>query len=190
MGAGHAASALTEFLDQPIFMEVPSVRLVSIDSIPDLLKNQFPSDSQIAISSANNTIKILYTVLAIFDKEMVTEILDRESPPGDDIEAIMVFSKMFMDMIQEIGSIILLRFIHTCNMFLNIPDAFPSQPNLRIGTLDSLQQYELRDFSRESEVILIECDIYSKEEGHIKAKCILIPSIETVKDFFETIFTQ
>ncbi len=190
MGAGHAASALTEFLEQPIFMQVPLVKMISIDSIPDLLKTRFPSSTQIAISSADNTTEIFYTVLVLFDKEMVTEILDRESPPDDDIEAVMIFSKMFMDMIREIGSIILIKFIITCNMFLNITDAFPSQPNLRIGTLDTLEEYELKGFLGESKVIFVECDIYSEDESKIKAKCILIPHSETIDRFFGTIFTQ
>ena len=190
MGAGHAASALTEFLEQPIFMQVPLVKMISIDSIPELLKTRFPSSKRIAISSAENTSEIFYTVLVLFDKDMVTEILDRESPPEDDIEAVMIFSKMFMDMIREIGSIILIKFIITCNMFLNLTEAFPSQPNLRIGTLDTLEEYELEGFLGESKVIFVECDIYSEDESQIKAKCILIPHRETIDRFFGTIFTQ
>lgn len=190
MGAGHAASALSEFLERPIFMKVPSVRMVPIESIPDILKTRFPSDSRIAISSANNITEIFYSVLLLFDKETVTEILSQKSPPEDDIETLMEFSTMFMDMIREIGSIILIKYIFTLNLFLNVDYAIPSQPTLRIATFDSLFDYELKDFPRDSRVIFIECDVYSEDDSHIKAECVLIPHSETRDRFFGRLFTQ
>lgn len=190
MGTGHAASALTEFLGQPIFMKVPSVRMAAIETILDLLKERFSSDAQIAISSASNISDVFYTVLFLFDKETVLEILNQKSPPSDEIEAIMEFSTISMDMIREIGSIILIKYILTLNKFLSVDDSIPSQPMLRIGTLDSLEQYELKGLTKKSKVIFVECDIYSEEESRIKAECVLIPHYETFDRFFGTIFTQ
>ncbi len=190
MGAGHAASALSEVLERPIFMKVPSVNMVTIESIPDILKSRFPSETQIAISSASNTTEIFYSVLVLFDKETVSEILSQKSPPADDIEALMEFSTMFMDMIKEIGSIILIKYIFTLNLFLNVHYAIPTHPKLRIATFDSLFDYELKEFSRDASVIFIECDIYSEDDSHIKAECILIPHSETKERFLGTLFTQ
>ncbi|MFX1283077.1 MAG: hypothetical protein ACFFB5_05445 [Promethearchaeota archaeon] len=189
MGAGQAASALTEFLEQPIVMKVPSVRMVSFESIPDLLKARFPTDTQIAISSASNITDIFYTVLVLFDKETVTEILSQKSPPADNIEALMEFSTVFMDLIREIGSIILIKYILTLNTFLCINATIPSQPKLRIGNLDSLQQYELNGLAKKSNVIFIECDL-SSERSRVKAECILIPHNVTYDRFFNILLTQ
>lgn len=92
-------------------------------------------------------------------------------------------------MIKEIGSIILIKYILTLNILLNINAALPSQPSLRIGTLDSFEQYELAGLKKNSRVIFIECDVFSEDETHIKAECILIPHSDTFDCFFSTIFT-
>ncbi|MFX0137957.1 MAG: chemotaxis protein CheC [Candidatus Hodarchaeota archaeon] len=189
MGAGHAASALTELLERPIFMKVPSVRMVTIGSIPDLLKTQFPSE-KIAISSTSNITELFYTVLVLFDKDTVNEILSQKAPPPDDIEALMEFSTMFMSLIEEFGSIILLKYILSLNLFLSVKDAIPTQPKLRIGTLESLMEYELKEFPNGSRVIFIECDVYSEDESSIRAELVLIPHSETYDRFFGALFTQ
>ncbi|MFX0181572.1 MAG: chemotaxis protein CheC [Candidatus Hodarchaeota archaeon] len=189
MGAGHAASALTELLERPIFMKVPSVKMVTISSIPDLLKLRILSD-QIAISSANNITELFYTVLVLFDKETVNEILSQKAPPEDDIEVLMEFSTIFMSLLKEFASIILIKYILSLNLFLSVHDALPTQPKLRIGTLNSLMDYELKDFSKDSKVIFIDCDIYSEDESSIKAECVLIPHSETFDRFFGALFTQ
>lgn len=190
MGAGHAASALTEFLNQIIFMKVPSVQIIEVNTIPNALKTRFRAEAQLAISSASNTTELFYTVLVLFDKETVNEILDQKSPPSDDIEAIMEYSTLTMSLIKEIGSIILLKIVGTLNLFLNISGAFPSIPELRIGDLDSLLLNELKEFRSNSKVIFIKCNIFSEDKAQIRADCILIPHIETCDRFFGALFTQ
>lgn len=192
MGAGHAASALTEFLNQIIFMKVPSVQIIEVNTIPNVLKTRFRAEAQLAISSASNTTELFYTVLVLFDKETVNEISDQKSPPPDDIEAIMEYSTLTMSLIKEIGSIILLKIVSTLNQFLNISGAFPigSIPELRIGNLDSLLLNELKEFQSSSKVIFIKCDIFSEDKAQIRADCILIPHMETYDRFFGALFTQ
>lgn len=190
MGAGHAASALTELLNQTIYMEVPSVRVIAVESIPEVLKERFREEAQLAISSTSNLTELFYTVLVLFDKETVNEILTQKSPPADDIEAIMEFSTLSMSLIKEIGSIILLKIVGTLNQFLSVSGVLPTIPELRIGDLESLLQNELRDFQLESKVIFIKCDVFSEDKSQIRADCILIPHIETFERFFGAIFTQ
>lgn len=190
IGADQAAKALTEFLEQSIFMKAASFEMVKIESVLNLLKTRFLSDTQIAIFSASNTTEIAYTVLILFDKEIVSKILSQKSPPTDDIEALMEFSTMFMDMLREIGSIILIKYILTLNNFLNLKGALPSQPHLRIGNLDSLENYELNDFKKGNYALIIENDIQVEVEyyfNYLKTDIILIPHQETYIRFFETI---
>ncbi|MFX0124727.1 MAG: hypothetical protein ACFFAE_13945 [Candidatus Hodarchaeota archaeon] len=188
--ANQAAIALTEFLEQSISMTVKSFEMVRIESVPTLLRDHFFSDTQIAIFSASNITDITYTVLILFDKEIVSKILSQKSPPTDDIEALMEFSTMFMDMLREIGSIILIKYILTLNNFLNLQGALPSQPMLRIGKLESLKNYELNEFKNGSKVLMIECDISSDGENHLKTEIILIPHQETYERFFRTIVKE
>jgi chemotaxis protein CheY-P-specific phosphatase CheC len=193
IGADQAAQALTDFLEQSIFMKATSFEIAKIESVPSFLQNQFPSDAQIAIFSASNTTEIAYTVLILFDKEIVTRILSQKSPEPNDIEAVMEFSTMFMDVLKEVGSIILIKYILTLNNFLNLKAMLPSQPMLRIGNLDSLTNNELQDFKEEFDVLILGCDIHLKEEfyfNYLKTDIVLIPHQETYFHFFNTIFQE
>ncbi|MFX1515872.1 MAG: hypothetical protein ACFFC6_06155 [Promethearchaeota archaeon] len=193
IAADLAAKALTEFLDKSIFMKVTSFELVKIESIANLLQKQLPFDAQIAIFSASNTTDIVYTVLILFDKEIVTKILSQKSPETNDIEAVMEFSTLFMDVLKEVGSIILIKYILTLNDFLNLEGMLPSQPILRIGKLDSLVDNELIDFKKDFDVLHIKCEIQLEEEfyfNYLNTDIILIPHQETYFRFFEAIFEE
>ncbi|MFW9903221.1 MAG: hypothetical protein ACFFFH_02730 [Candidatus Thorarchaeota archaeon] len=193
IGADQAAQALTGFLEQSIFMKATSFEIAKIELIPSLLQNKFPSDTQIAIFSASNTKEIAYTVLILFDKEIVTKILSQKSPESNDIEAVMEFSTLFMDVLKEVGSIILIKYIITLNNFMNLESMLPSQPLLRIGKLDSLAKNELIDFKKGLHVLILGCDIHLKEEfyfNYLKTDIILIPHQESYLDFFNTIFQE
>ncbi len=189
IGAGHAASALSELLNKSIYMKVPSVHIIEVKSIPNALRTRFSSDVNLAISSASNTTECYYTVLVLFNKETVNEIIDQKAPSTDDIEAIMEFSTISMSLIQEFGSIILLTIVANANAFLNVSGALPSIPQLRIGNLDSLLQNELEMFKPESKVIFIKGNVYSEDETEIRADCILLPHLESFDRFFGSIFT-
>lgn len=193
IAADLAAKALTEFLDKSIFMKATSFELAKIESIPDLLQNQLPLDAQIAIFSASNTTDIAYTVLILFDKEIVAKILSQKSPETNDIEAVMEFSTLFMDVLREVGSIILIKYILTLNNFLNLEGMLPTQPMLRIGKLDSLVDNELINFNKDFEVLNIKCEIQLEEEfyfNYLNTDIILIPHQETYFRFFKTIFQE
>ncbi len=190
MGAGHAASALSEFLEREIFMKVPSVEITAVETIPNLLMKKFQSDVKLAIASASNLTELYYSVIVLFDQDTVSEILNQKSPPEDDLEALMEFSTVFMSLIEEIASIILLKYINTLNMFLSISLGIPTQPTLRIGTLESLNKHELKQFDQRSTIIFIESDVYSEEAKHINVEIILIPHSETYDRFLGTLFTQ
>ena len=193
IAADLAAKALTEFLDKSIFMKATSFELVKIESIPNLLQKKLPPDAQIAIFSASNTTDIAYTVLILFDKEIVTRILSQKSPEANDIEAVMEFSTLFMDVLKEVGSIILIKYILTLNDFLNLEGMLPSQPTLRIGKLDSLADNELVDFKKDFDVLHIKCEIQLEEEfyfNYLNTDIILIPHQETYFRFFEAIFEE
>lgn len=193
IGADQAAQALTDFLEQSIFMRATSFELAKIESVPSFLQNQFPPDAQIAIYSASNTTEIAYTVLILFDKEIVTRILSQKSPEPNDIEAVMEFSTMFMDVLKEVGSIILIKYILTLNNFLNLEGMLPSQPMLRIGKVDSLANNELVDFKEGFDVLILGCDIHLEEEfyfDYLKTNIILIPHQETYFQFFNIILQE
>ena len=112
IGAGHVASALTEFLEKSIFMNVPEVKLIYLNELSKEI--DLPSDKPIAICSNSISEDLSYNVLVLFDQEMVSEVLNIKAPSEEeDLAELMEFSTVFMDLINEMGSIILLKLMKT-----------------------------------------------------------------------------
>lgn len=189
IGAGHVASALTEFLEQEIFMEVPEIKLIHLNELSDEI--DLSHDRLMAICSMVNDENLSYTVLVFFEQEMVSEVLNLKSPSEDDIAELMEFSTVFMDLINEMGSIILIKLVEIIDSFLKVTPIIPGIPNLRIGTLDSLTSEELGDFNESTRILFINSNLHStKEKNALKAEILFIPHPDTFDDIIDSLFSS
>ncbi|MFX0181502.1 MAG: chemotaxis protein CheC [Candidatus Hodarchaeota archaeon] len=188
IGAGHAAIALTQFLNRSTYMSIPNVALDHIQKIPKFVK--MPLDQELAIISSKTTSDLLYTLLIFFDKDSVQKIVDlMTKTPDFKTESIRDLSPLFLSLIKETGSILLLKYVEALNYFLKA-NSFPSPPKLRIGTVGSLAEYELSNISQDvTSVLFIECDVYTSERN-IAVDLAIIPHHETFNSFMKSLFSD
>ena len=74
IGAGHAAIALTQFLNRSTYMSIPKVALQKLQDIPEIIG--MPIEQEIAIISSTTVSDLLYTLLVFFDWESVQKIIN------------------------------------------------------------------------------------------------------------------
>ena len=103
IGAGHAAVALTQFLNRSTYMSIPKVGIDSVQSITRFVK--MPRDQNLAIVSARTTSSLLYTLMVFLDDQSVNRIIDLMTESEEDTDLIEL-SPLFMSLIKEIGSIL------------------------------------------------------------------------------------
>ena len=186
IGAGHAAVALTQFLNRSTYMSIPKVGIDSIQSISRFVK--MPRDQKLAIVSARTTSSLLYTLMLFMDDQSVSRIIDLMTESEEDT-GLIELSPLFMSLIKEIGSILLLKYVEALNFFLK-SDSFPTPPKLRIGTVNSLNEHELKDLEEDvSSVLWIQCDVFTSEKN-VRADLAIIPHLETFDKFMETLFDE
>ncbi|MHA2165362.1 MAG: chemotaxis protein CheC, partial [Candidatus Hodarchaeales archaeon] len=143
IGAGHAAVALTQFLNRSTYMSIPNVALDRVKSIHRLVK--MPTDQDLAIISLDTVHDIKYSLLVFFDKESVVKIIDlMTTAPDLEGKNLLDLSPLFKSLIKETGSILLLKYVEALNYFLKA-NSFPSPPKLRFGSIDSLKDHELKE---------------------------------------------
>ena len=188
IGAGQAAVALTQFLNRSTYMSIPNVGLDDLNAIHSLVK--MPTDEEIAIISLNTVTDLQYSLLVFFNKESVSEIIDlMTTTSGVATTDLSAHSPLFMSLIKETGSILLLKYVEALNYFLK-SNSFPSPPTLRIGTLDSLAEHELNSLSGEiSTVLVIECDIFTSERN-IAVDLAIVPRLNTFELFMKSLFSD
>ena len=188
IGAGHAAVALTQFLNRSTYMSIPNVALDRVKSIHKLVK--MPADQDLAIISLNTVSDVKYSLLVFFDRESVVKIVDlMTTEPDLEGKDLSEFSPLFKSLIKETGSILLLKYVEALNYFLGV-NSFPSPPKLRFGSIDSLQDHELKDNTQEvPAVLVVECDIFTSKRN-IAVDLAIVPHTETFDQFMKSLFTD
>ncbi len=188
IGAGHAAIALTQFLNRSTYMSIPKVALQQLQDIPGIIG--MPMDQELAIISSVTVSDLLYTILVFFDWESVKKIIDlMTSNPTDEIQNIGGLPPLFRSLIKETGSILSLKYIEALNYFLKA-NSFPSPPKLRIGTLVSCAEHELNDIRKNvNSVLFIECDVFTSERN-IAVDLAIVPHLETFEEFMKSLFGE
>ncbi len=189
IGAGHAAVALTQFLNRSTYMSIPRVALDKIQNINNFVK--MPFDQELAIVSITTVSDLIYTLLLFIDKESVNQIIDlmAKKTNSDSENETLKLTPLYFSLIKETGSILLLKYVEALNYFLKAT-SFPSPPKLRIGTLGSIAEYELSDISQElSKILFIECDIFTSERN-ISVDLAIVPHAGTFDKLMDNLFSD
>ncbi len=191
IGAGHAAVALTQFLNRSTYMSIPRVALDKIQNITTFVK--MPFDQELAIVSMTTVSDLIYTLLLFIDKESVGQIIDlmakKTDSNSDSEDETLKLSPLYFSLIKETGSILILKYVEALNYFLKAT-SFPSPPKLRIGTLGSIAEYELGDINQKvSKILFVECDIFTSERN-ISVDLAIVPHEGTFEKFMDKLFSE
>lgn len=188
IGAGHAAVALTQFLNRSTYMSIPNVGLDRVKSIHKLVK--MPTNQDLAIISLNTVSDIKYSLMVFFDQESVVKIINlMTTAPDLEGKDLNDLSPLFKSLIKETGSILLLKYVEALNYFLRA-NSFPSPPKLRFGSIDSLKDHELHDNAPDvPAVLVVECDIFTSKRS-IAVDLAIVPQSETFDKFMRSLFTD
>ena len=189
IGAGQAATALTQFLNRSTYMSIPNVALDSVKSIHTLVK--MPTDQELAIISLKTVSDLKYSLIVFFDKLSVAKIINLMTTSAPDLvqTKLSELSPLYLSLIKETGSILLLKYLEALNYFLKA-NSFPSPPKLRIGSIDSLDAHELKEIDQDpSTVLVVECDIFTSERN-IAVDLANVPQSDTFDDFMRSLFSE
>lgn len=191
IGAGHAAVALTQFLNRSTYMSIPRVALDKIQNVNNFVK--MPFDQELAIVSITTVKDLIYTLLLFIDNKSVHQIIDlmakKTNSESEEETETLKLTPLYFSLIKETGSILLLKYVEALNYFLKA-NSFPSPPKLRIGTLGSIAEYELSDISQEiSKILFIECDIFTSERN-ISVDLAIVPHHGTFEKFMDKLFSE
>ncbi len=174
MGAGHAATSLSQLLGRYIDMSVPEVKIIKTEN----LDKEFNFSNN--ISGVLTTIQdiegeeegYLYTIFTEDSREKITKMLLGSEESND----------MQNSAIMEIGNILSSSFCNALGEFLEIV-LIPGIPQLKTGKLADIVDFAVKDVGRESgRIIIFENQLKESEEA-IDVYLMLIPN----NNFFEKI---
>jgi len=171
IGAGHAATSLSQLLNRTIEISVPKVNIVEITDTLKALNRKPDEVITTVVTGLNDIDKVVGFLLFIFPNNIDKKIA----------EIMMVDEEMCDSALTEIGNILASSFCDALAEFLNIV-LMPTPPNLVKDYILSVLDELLAQIATKSNYLIIFRTQLKDESNVVELDIILVPN-ETLMDY-------
>ncbi|HDQ25625.1 MAG TPA: CheY-P-specific phosphatase CheC [bacterium] len=182
IGAGHAATALSQLIKKKVMISVPSARVMELKDVPGLIGDK---NSLVAGIIMNVLGDISAKILFLLTRESALSLADMllQKQAGSS----KVLSEIGNSAIKETGNILAGAYMNALNEFLGLM-LLPSVPNLVFDIAEAVMTSVSEGFEGVSNSILsIETQFSEADKQVIKGYMLLIPDISSVKVLLEAV---
>ncbi|MFB6363987.1 chemotaxis protein CheC [Paenibacillus elgii] len=178
IGAGHAATALSQLLDKPVDMLVPKVRMVPFEEIADSVGGAEQPVIAIFLRVEGETPGNLFFILKFESaKKLLHSLAGIEAVEGDE------YSEMELSALNEIGNILAGSYLSSLADFTQL-NMQPTVPSLAIDMAGAILSYGLLQFGQMGDQALLIDTKFLDGSDEVEGHFFLIPDPES----FERIF--
>ena len=176
IGAGHAATALSQMLNTTVRISEPSIEILTFDELPNRLGH---GDKPVAAVHMRVLGEAPGQMIVLFDRAQALGFVDTfiKRIVGD----IQVFDSIVDSTLREIGNIIAGAYL-TALMSLTGTNLLPSVPTLSSGTVSATMS-ALVDIPANREVFFVET-AFLETGPQVSGQFILIPGDGSLKPLF------
>lgn len=175
IGAGNAATSLSQMLSKRIDMNVPEVSLLNYDDIIESIGGAENVVVGILVSFEGN---IEGVILFLLKKEFVHLILN--SLLGTEIHSFEEISEMEMSALSEIGNIMVSSYVNSIStlteMSINI-----TVPSLNIDMSGALLDAVTAEFSEAADKVIFIKEKYFCQDETVYSHMLLLPNMKSLK---------
>ncbi|MBP7791583.1 MAG: chemotaxis protein CheC [Candidatus Goldbacteria bacterium] len=182
VGAGHAATALSQLIKKKIMITVPEVKIIGLQEVPGLIGD---SQSLVAGVIMNVLGDITAKILLLLTRESALSLADMllQKKPG----TTKVLSEIGNSAIKETGNILSGAYMNALNEFLGLI-LLPSVPTLVFDIAGAVLSAVSDGFEGVSSKILsIETQFSETNDKIIKGYLLLIPDVLSVSVILDAI---
>jgi chemotaxis protein CheC len=169
IGAGSAATALSQLLGRDVSLNVPEVMILPVDKIAERLASQHKIVAAVYLRIFG---EIKARALIIFPQDKVFLLLDllMKRSLGDTRE----FGETEQSALKEVGNIIISAYLNAIARFIGL-NSVPSVPALAVDMVEAIFETISAEMAEMGpEALLIENEM-SEEVTKVKSTLILIP---------------
>jgi chemotaxis protein CheC len=182
MGAGHAATALSQMTKSRIMITVPQLQVAPLEEVPELLSG---TDEVVAAVLMHMLGDLTGRTLLIFPRTSamrLSEIL-LHRPPGNS----HVFGELEQSAIKEAGNILSAAYMNALSDFMGMM-LLPSVPSLVIDLAGAVLTTAYTNFGHERDyVFCIQTEFKMEEETSVQGHFLLLPDVESLQIILEHI---
>ncbi len=182
MGAGHAATALSQMTKSRIMINVPRLQVTRLEDVPDVLGNP---EEVVAAVLMHMLGDLTGRTLLIFPRKSamrLSEIL-LHRPAGNS----HVFGELEQSAIKEAGNILSAAYMNALADFMGLM-LLPSVPSLVIDLAGAVLTTAYTNFGHERDyVFCIQTEFSMEEETSVQGHFLLLPDVESLQIILEHI---
>jgi chemotaxis protein CheC len=182
MGAGHAATALSQMTNSRIMITVPRLQIARLDEVPALVADP---ESVIAAVMMHVLGDLTGRTLLVLPRESamrLSEILLRR-----DAGSLRVFGELEQSAIKEAGNILCAAYMNALSDFMGMM-ILPSVPSLVIDLCGAVLTTAYSDFSSERDFVFsIETEFQMDAENSVAGHFLLLPDVESLQAILRAI---
>jgi len=174
IGAGHAATSLSEILRQQIAIDLPKIHSVPTHLVPKLYERHDVATTAVYMQLLGDS---ECDILLLFEKEEAKKIaaMMTMTTSLEDIS-----SEMEMSAMQELGNIVIGSFLSAISDFTGV-QLMPTPPQLSTDCFDALIDNFLVKQSLLSDIAIIFDTEFKRTDGNVGGTLLLFPSRELQK---------
>ncbi|HVO30097.1 MAG TPA: chemotaxis protein CheC [bacterium] len=182
IGAGHAATALSQMTDRRVMISVPQINIVRLEEVPDLLGS--PQDVVAAVLMhmlGDLTGRTLLLVPEAVGRRLCDLLLRR--PPGTTKE----YGTLEQSCLKEAGNILSGAYMNALSDFMGML-LLPSVPSLVVDLAAAVLTTAYLNFGHERDfVFCVETEFQFGAEGGLHGHFLLLPDLASLKAIFDAI---
>jgi chemotaxis protein CheC len=182
MGAGHAATALSQMTNTRIMIKVPRLQVVPLEEVPEVVGNP---DQVVAAVLMHMLGDLTGRTLLIFPRNAamrLAEILLHREPGSA-----QVFGELEQSAIKEAGNILSAAYMNALSDFMGLM-LLPSVPSLVIDLLGAVLTTAYTNFGHERDVVFcIQTEFAMDGDRTVEGQFLLLPDLESLQIILRSI---
>lgn len=176
IGSGNAATALAQFLNRKIDMEVPTAKILPLNDIPLLMGGP---ETQVLGIFLKVMGKISGRFLLLIPEQTALKLLNTLIP-GLNLESLMKMGDMESSCMREVGNILAGAFLNALSVITRTP-MLNSLPSLSFNMAGALLSVVISEMAAVSDhVLMIETSFIDNQEN-LKIHIFLLPDPDSLE---------
>ncbi len=181
IGAGNAATALSQLLNKPIDMAVPKVQLLSFEEITDKVGGAEELVYAVFLRVEGEAPGNLFFILT---PEAAMNLLNRVA--GIEIAPDQELGEMELSALSEIGNILAGSYLSSLADFTSL-SMYPTVPALAMDMAGAILGYGLLQFGQMGDDALLIDTTFLEGQNEIEGQFFLIPDPESFPKIFKSL---
>ena len=183
IGAGHAATALSQLTDRTIMISVPEISISRLEDVPQQIAE--PDDPVVAVlmHMLGDLTGRTLLLMPEEDAKVLCDLIHRR-----DIGTTKAFNEFEESILREAANILAGAYLNALAEFLGMM-LIPSVPSLVVDLAGAVLTTAYLNFGQERDFVLcVHTDLEFRDEGRrLSAQFLLLPDVASLKAIFDAV---